>query len=274
MSHTRATNRTPPDALFHAVDTGAPRYGDAAAPVLLLVHGWGSDAGDWAAHLPHLAPRHRVLAPDLPGHGRTPDRPDRCSPRALAADLAAWLTHLGTGPVVAVGHSLGGHVTAALAVEHPDLVRSTVSVATGFGGGPGTAERLATEQVALREEGAAFAVRFVRRACTPHTPESVRRRHERLIAAMDPGVLARYREAAYLAPGAVGLRPAAEPYLRRRRCPTLGVHSSPATAAWERGILTHPLSRVELWESVGHYLHEERPAAFASLLLDWCAATA
>ncbi|MGP4112637.1 alpha/beta fold hydrolase [Streptomyces sp. 4N509B] len=274
MPHTH-TPDTP--ATFHAVDTGPPAHGhgaDTPPPTLLLVHGWGSDGEDWAAHLPLLSPHHRVLVPDLPGHGRTPDRPRRCAPRAVAADLARWLTSRDTGPVVAVGHSMGGQVVTALAVEHPALVRSTVTVATGFGGDPAGASRLPAEQAALRREGTAWAVRFVRRAFSPATPEPVRRRHERLMAAMDPEVLARYREAMYLAPDAVGLRPAAEAYLRRRRCPTLGVHSSAAAASWERTTLTHPLSRVELWEGTGHYLHEERPAALARLLREWCAATA
>jgi pimeloyl-ACP methyl ester carboxylesterase len=69
--------------------------------------------------------------------------------------------------------------------------------------------------------------------------------------------------------GAFGLRPASEAYLRGRRCPVLAVHSSPAAAAWERTTLNHPLSRVELWEGTGHYLHKERPAGLAALLRAW-----
>ncbi len=257
----------------HAVDTGMPP-GSAAGPPVLLVHGWGSDGEDWADHVPGLAPHHRVLAPDLPGHGRTPDRPERCAPRVLAADLAGWLRGLGTGPVVAVGHSLGGQVVTALAVEHPDLVRSVVALATAYGGDAAEAERLPAAQQALRREGSAWAVRFVRRAFTAATPDPVRRRHERLMAAMDPEVLLRYREGMYLAPGAFGLRAAAEAYLQRRHCPALAVHTSPAAAAWERTTFRHPLSRVELWPECGHYLHEERPADMVALVRAWCAATA
>jgi pimeloyl-ACP methyl ester carboxylesterase len=260
------------DGPFHAVDTGEPSGGAAAAP-LLLVHGWGSDGDDWADHLPLLAPHHRVLVPNLPGHGRTPDRPGRCAPRAVAADLAAWLRSLGTGPVVAVGHSMGGQVVTALAVEHPEWVRSVVGIASAYGGDAAEAERLPGEQAALRREGTAWAVGFVRDAFTPATPRRVRERHERLMAAMDPEVLARYRDAMYLAPDAFGLRPAAEAYLRHRACPALAVHSSPAAAAWERTTLRHPTSRVAVWEGCGHYLHEERPAELAGLLREWCAAT-
>jgi pimeloyl-ACP methyl ester carboxylesterase len=270
LSHARST--IVPKRPFHAVDTGAPP--GPASPALLLVHGWGSDGEDWAGHLPLLAPHHRVLVPELPGHGRTPDRPGSCAPRVLAAGLAGWLRGLGTGPVIAVGHSMGGQVVTALAVEHPDVVCSVVAIAAAYGGDAAEARRLPGEQEALRREGAAWAVAFVRGAFTPATPEHVRRRHERLMAAMDPEVLARYREAMYLAPDAFGLRPAAEAYLRGRRCPVLALHSSPAAAAWERPLLSHPLSRLELWEGAGHYLHEERPGALAALVREWGAATA
>ncbi|TDC21918.1 alpha/beta hydrolase [Streptomyces sp. 8K308] len=251
----------------HAVDTGPPPTGHG--PPLLLVHGWGADGEDWTPLLPSLAPRHRVLVPDLPGHGRSPARLDRCSPRAAAADLAAWLRASGVGPVVAVGHSLGGQVVTALAVEHPGLVRSVVSVAAAYGGDAAEAGRLPAEQAALRRAGTAWAVGFVRGAFTGDGPPGLRERHERLMAAMDPEVLFRYREAMYLTPDAFGLRPASEAYLRRRRCPVLAVHNSAAAAAWERATLRDARSRVVLWEGLGHYLHEERPAELAALIRDW-----
>ncbi|MDT0322442.1 alpha/beta fold hydrolase [Streptomyces millisiae] len=251
----------------HVVDTGPPAGGQG--PPLLLVHGWGGDGEDWAPLLPSLTPHHRVLVPDLPGHGRSPAALARCSPRAAATDLATWLRASGVGPVVAVGHSLGGQVVTALAVEHPELVRSLVAVAAAYGGDAAEAGRLPAEQAALRREGTAWAVGFVRRAFTADSPPGPRERHERLMAAMDPEVLLRYREAMYLAPDAFGLRPATEAYLRRRRCPVLAVHDSPAAAAWERTTLPDARSRVVRWEGVGHYLHEERPAELAALVRDW-----
>ncbi|MDT0444636.1 alpha/beta fold hydrolase [Streptomyces johnsoniae] len=221
-----------------AVDSGTPP--DAAGPPLLLVHGWGGDGGDWAPLMPLLGPHHRLLVPDLPGHGGTPRRTDRCTPRDVAADLGGWLHRRGTGPVIAVGHSMGEQVVTALAVGHPHLVRSMVTVAAGYGGDSAEAARLPAEQEALRREGASMAVAFVRRACGGTTPRAVRERHERLMAAMDAELLARYREGMYLAPGAFGPRPAAEAYLRRRGCPALSVHASPAAAAWERTAVAHP----------------------------------
>ncbi|MEU1792528.1 alpha/beta hydrolase, partial [Streptomyces sparsogenes] len=255
---------TPPSAVPLRYDEGG-----AGAPALLLVHGWGGDAGEWAPHLAAWSRRHRVLAPDLRGHGRSPAPGEGYGPRDFAADLAALLHRLDTGPVVAVGHSMGGQAVSALAVEHPSLVRAVVVLDPAYGAGGPEMARLPAEQEALRVEGAAWAVRFVRGAFGPHTPPEVRERHERLMAAMDPGVLARCRDGMYLAPGAFGARAAARAYLARRRCPVLGVYSTRAAADRERAGLTHPYSRVEAWQGCGHYLHEDRGDALVALVEEW-----
>lgn len=256
------------DVLLHFTDSGA-RKANAIGTPLLLVHGWGCDGADWAAVRRAFDGRRRVIVPDLRGHGRSSAPPTGYSPRHLAGDLAALLRLLRTGPVVAVGHSMGGHVVCALAVEHPELVRAVVTVATGFGGDAQAADRLPAEQAALRSEGTCWAVRYVRRAFGPRTPPEVRARHERLMAAMDPAVLARCRYGMYLAPDAFGLRLAAERYLRGRRCPSLAVHTSPAAADWERTLPSHPRSRVELWADSGHFVPEEQPAKLVASLEEW-----
>ncbi|ADI04795.1 putative hydrolase [Streptomyces bingchenggensis BCW-1] len=246
--------------------------GGTGAPPLLLVHGWGGDAGEWAPHLAAWSRRHRVLAPDLRGHGRSlAPAGGAYGPRDFAADLAALLHRLDTGPVVAVGHSMGGQAVTALAVEHPALVRAVVVLDPAYGADDAELARLPAEQEALRAEGAAWAVRFVRGAFGPHTPPEVRARHERLMAAMDPDVLARCRDGMYLAPDAFGARAAARAYLARRRCPVLGVYSNEAAADWERASLTHPYSRIEAWPGCGHYLHEDRREALVELVEEWTA---
>ena len=116
---------------------------------------------------------------------------------------------------------------------------------------------------------APWAVRFVRQAFGPRPPPEVRARHERLMAAMNPEVLARCRYGMYLAPDAFGLRPAAERYLSGRRCPTLSLHTAPDAAEWERALPAPPHSRVELWPEAGHFVPEERPAELATLLEQW-----
>ncbi|MEW1720326.1 alpha/beta hydrolase [Streptomyces sp. NPDC093109] len=254
---------------LHYTDLPAP-HADSGPP-LLLVHGWGGDGAEWEPHRRAWAGRRRVLVPDLRGHGASAAPPDGYGPRDFAADLAGLLDALGTGPVIAVGHSMGGQVVTALAVEHPHLVRALVVLDPAYGAAEAEGARLPGEQEALRTEGTPWAVRFAGGAFRPGTYAGLRARHERLMAAMDPAVLLRSRDGMYLAPDAFGLRPAARAYLARRRQPVLGVYSHAAGADWERGTAAPAGSRTELWEECGHYLHEEHPGRLVALVDDWTA---
>jgi pimeloyl-ACP methyl ester carboxylesterase len=90
-------------------------------PPVLLVHGIACDRRHMEPVAAHLAARHRTLAVDLRGHGRS-DAPD--GPYDVAAhvdDLAAVCGALGVVRPVVVGHSLGGLLTVALAAARPEI---------------------------------------------------------------------------------------------------------------------------------------------------------
>jgi pimeloyl-ACP methyl ester carboxylesterase len=92
-------------------------WGSPADPPLLLVHGVTSSSATWWRVGPALAAAgRRVVAPDLPGHGRTGHWTGRHRFRETAADLAALVRALGIdGPALeVVGHSWGAMVVAAL----------------------------------------------------------------------------------------------------------------------------------------------------------------
>lgn len=101
------------------------------APTVLLLHGWMFPADlNWFTAYGPLAEAARVLAVDHRGHGRgsRPSMPFRLAD--AADDAAALLAHLGTGPVVVVGCSLGGPVAQLLWQRHPEAVRGLVLCAT------------------------------------------------------------------------------------------------------------------------------------------------
>jgi pimeloyl-ACP methyl ester carboxylesterase len=93
----------------------------AGDPPLLFVHGWCCDHGYFAPQIEHFTRRHRVVAPDLRGFGRS-DRPPGDYAIATFADDVAWLCReLGLRRPVVVGHSLGAAVALALAARHPEI---------------------------------------------------------------------------------------------------------------------------------------------------------
>ena len=100
----------------HTVGTG---------PDLVLLHGWGMNAGVWQPVLEGLAARHRVTALELPGHGASPFDPARSSLR----DWAAACLDAAPPEAVWVGWSLGAQVALQAALDAPERVRSLVAIA-------------------------------------------------------------------------------------------------------------------------------------------------
>jgi pimeloyl-ACP methyl ester carboxylesterase len=103
-------------------------YGDRGTPLVLLHGGVLSIDLSFAALIPLLAQRHRLIAVEMQGHGRTADIDRTISPANSAADVVALLDHLGVERAHVLGHSMGGAVALELAVSHPERVRSVVPI--------------------------------------------------------------------------------------------------------------------------------------------------
>lgn len=121
-----------PEDLDVTVDGGTlrvARWAGSGDPVL-AIHGVTATSRSW----PFLADQleNPVLAPDLRGRGRSHPITDRSGMAVHADDCAAVLHELAAGPVVVVGHSMGGFVASALAARHPELVSALVLVDGGL----------------------------------------------------------------------------------------------------------------------------------------------
>lgn len=96
---------------------------------VLLVHGLGELAGrTWEMLIPELAGDYHVVAVDLPGFGRSEKRNVLYSPARYAAFLKWVVDRYAPGPLVVVGHSLGGAVALRYAADYPRDVQKLILV--------------------------------------------------------------------------------------------------------------------------------------------------
>ncbi|HEY0778147.1 MAG TPA: alpha/beta fold hydrolase [Gemmatirosa sp.] len=100
------------DAVLHFVERGA-------GPPLLLVHGMMVTGAMFDPVVDHFAARHRVVVPDLRGHGQSRALPPPYTAAQLASDLAYLLDHLGITSAAVLGYSQGGAIAQQLALDHP-----------------------------------------------------------------------------------------------------------------------------------------------------------
>jgi pimeloyl-ACP methyl ester carboxylesterase len=158
---------------------GGALFGEAwgeGAPQVVALHGWRRTHADFAASLGPGSPRGSlpVLAPDLPGHGATPPPAEAWGSEAMAQAVAPLLAVASdggdAGPVVLVGHSLGGRVAVRLAAAFPELVGALVLCAAPLVPRTGRARRPA---LALRGARALHGIGLV----SEDRLERVRRRH-------------------------------------------------------------------------------------------------
>jgi pimeloyl-ACP methyl ester carboxylesterase len=108
------------------ISTAVLEGGDG--PPVLLLHEPGSFAGHWMRVMPDLVRAHRVIAPDLPGHGAS-----EVTEGELRGDrILAWLSELigrtCPSPPALIGHLGSGSIAARFAAEHSDRLRSLVLV--------------------------------------------------------------------------------------------------------------------------------------------------
>ena len=92
---------------------------------ILFIHGLGASGQDWEYQWPAFAGQHRLISPDLRGHGNSQNH----GPWAIAEqaqDMLALLDHLSVERCIVVSHSMGGAVAQTLALMAPQRVERLV----------------------------------------------------------------------------------------------------------------------------------------------------
>jgi pimeloyl-ACP methyl ester carboxylesterase len=100
-------------------------------PLILLHGGLGSGEMFGPARTP-FTEHHRVILPDLQGHGRTADIDRPLDIRSMGDDIAALIDHLGLDHPDVVGYSLGGGVAMQVAINHPEKIGRLVAASAGI----------------------------------------------------------------------------------------------------------------------------------------------
>ena len=249
-------------------------------PPVVFVHGLGGAWQNWLENMPRTAQERRVLAPDLPGFGRSELPSEKVSVSGYGRWVDEFCERLGLGEVVLVGNSMGGFVTAEVAIQSPERVeRLALVAAAGI-----TITNLRRRPVqtwgriaaAVASYGAANSRAAVTRPMLRHLALGFVMRHPTRLGA---DLCWEQLHAA----GTLGFRDALDALMdydfRERlgdiRCPTLIVWGTedvlvPVGDADEYERLI-PNARKILMEDTGHVPMLERPAQFNDCLMDFLA---
>jgi pimeloyl-ACP methyl ester carboxylesterase len=116
-----------PDGLRITVES----YGPPDAPQIVFSHGWVCTGRVWHEQVAALADRFRLVTYDQPGHGRTSPPRSHAYDVDLFGDALAAVVEQATepGPLVLVGHSLGGMAVMNAVRRHPEVASRTGAAA-------------------------------------------------------------------------------------------------------------------------------------------------
>ena len=224
-------------------------------PVFLCLHGLVDDLTIWDRLAPELADRGTVARYDQRGHGEAGSPTGPYSRDDLAADAVGVLDRLDVDRAVLVGHSMGGIMAMAAAVNHPDRIAGLVLIGTTSQASAKAAawySRIAQAGVDEGVDGLARAIYGEGK--------------QRPISGDPVGIaeVTRTLEALHDDP--------LTPYLAAVRCPVLlvvGEHDPMGVKATEIAAGALPDSTVSVVDGVGHWVHVQQPDAIIAAYDGW-----
>jgi pimeloyl-ACP methyl ester carboxylesterase len=227
-------------------------------PTLLLSHGYSATGEMWRRQVETFSKRFRVITWDMRGHGRSdyPEDPAAYSEAATVADMAALLDAAGAPRAIVGGLSLGGYMSLAFHLVHPERVRGLLIIDTGPGyrndearegwnkNAHRTAERYQAEGLARLAKGG------------PETRASIHRNADGLALAAR-GMLAQ-RDARVIS---------SLPGIRVPALVLVGANDTPFLAASDYMAAKIPGAKKVVIDGAGHAANIDQPGAFDAAVL-------
>jgi len=240
-----------------------------SGPAVVLLHGYPFNRSLWRSQVAALQQNHRVIVPDLRGHGESAIVPGPSTMELMAGDVAGLLENLDIAQATIGGLSMGGYVALAFCRLFPSRVRSLIFAATRAQGDNDEAKRNREVQATkARQEGMeGIADALLPKLLTADTvtkrPEIVK--HLRgMMASTDP-------EGAAAALEGMAIRQDQTSFLSQIAVPTLiMVGSEDAITPPADAELMHresSLSRLEIIKGAGHVLNLEKPEDFNAAVM-------
>jgi 3-oxoadipate enol-lactonase len=239
----------------------------SGTPVVLL-HGYPFNRSMWSEQMEALTSRHRVIAPDLRGHGESSVGAGPATMEEMARDVSALMERLDISRAAVCGLSMGGYVALALYRMFPLRARALVLADTrpGEDSEEGRANREAQAEKALNEGMAGIADAMLPKLLSTKT------------VAKNPAVVARVREMMVKTKpegAAAALRGMAQRrdqtlFLSRIVAPALILvgRDDAITPVAESELIHREIggSRFKIIEDAGHVSNIEQPEAFNETL--------
>lgn len=250
-----------------------------AGQPLVLLAGLGYSGWEWHRMAPLLAPFFQVITPDNRGVGRSDKPAGPYTASMLAADVVGLLDGLDLPRAAILGHSMGGFVAQALALEHPQRVSALILASTNFGG-PRHVPITPAAMAVLTDTTGDAATRFAQGVRVSTAPGFAERQPALVAAWLAWRAANPVDPAAYQAQFAIGLalRDAASAFeakLPAVTAPTLILFGAedavvpPVNAALLAAQI--PGSEVHLLPGAGHFFPLEVPEAAARVVVDFIA---
>lgn len=272
------------------------RWDGPPETMFVLVHGLGGSHLNWLQVAPSLAGIGTVLAPDLPGFGRTPLQGRSSRIMDLRRSLAAFIASQADAPVILAGNSMGGVLAILHAAIDPDGVEGLILSSSAFPwaagalpsplvmGGfalteiPGLGEAAVRARLQGLRPDQVVRLGFKIVTADPSTiPSEIVAMHEVLVAEQRgrPDVPGAFVEASRSLMRLARRRDVARAALDAVTAPTLVIHGRrdrlvPSRFA-EAELRRHPDWRGRILPGVGHVPQMEAPGRWVAEVADWLA---